>query len=323
MKSLVFLIFVIFSSKLFAFMPITTDSRIKTIIYSPTEIFKLKFHRHFQSYIEFPQDEKFKVISIGDNYSFDVKQVENRLFVRPKMSGSLTNMTIITSKRAYHFELHSSKEDINETDAELVYVAKFYYPDTAYDYMQSIRLKKPLQEYKLDKVEEGQPRKMIAPITNNAKNNILHKGNLPGREMLFSAQSDQLKPPSLVPANHTPQNGRLGSDVLYNYAYSMSGSESDIMPVKVFDDGINTYFEFNASTLPDIYIVTEDNKLVLANYVVDGGVVIVNKVGKVFMLMDNINKICVFNDQAGSKPTNKDINIQDNLSMEDDFSYMK
>lgn len=323
MKSLVFLTFVIFSSKLFAFMPITTDSRIKTIIYSPTEIFKLKFHRHFQSYIEFPSDEKFKVISIGDNYSFDIKQVENRLFVRPKMSGSLTNMTIITSKRAYHFELYSSKEDINETDAELVYVAKFYYPDTAYDYMQSIRLKKPLQEYKLDKAKEEQPRKMIAPITNNIKNNVLYKGNLPGREMLFSAQSEQLKPPSLAPANHIPNNGRLGSDVLYNYAYSMSGSESDIMPVKVFDDGINTYFEFNASTLPDIYIVTEDKKLVLANYIVDSGVVIVNKVGKVFMLMDNINKICVFNNQAWSKPTNKDVNIKDNLSIEDDFSYMK
>ena len=322
MKSLVFLICVIFSSKLFAFMPITTDSRIKTIIYSPTEIFKLKFHRHFQSYIEFPQDEKFKVISIGDNYSFDVKQVENRLFVRPKMSGSLTNMTIITSKRAYHFELHSSKEDINETDAELVYVAKFYYPDTAYDYMQSIRLKKPLQEYQLDKVEKEQPRKMIVPITNNIKGDVLHKGSLPSREMLFSAQNEQLKPPSLAPANNIPHNG-LGSDVLYNYAYSMSGSESDIMPVKVFDDGINTYFEFNASTLPDIYIVTEDKKLVLANYVVDGGVVIVNNVGKVFMLMDNLNEICVFNDQAGSKPTNKDINIQDNLSMEAGFSYMK
>lgn len=310
-RILLFFLYILSFSNVMAFMPITTDARIKTIIYSPTEIFKLKFHPHFQSYIEFPIEEKFKVISIGDNYSFEVNQVENRLFIRPKLAKALTNMTIITSKRAYHFELYSSDKDIYETDAELVYVAKFYYPDQAYDFMQTVRLKKPLEQYKIDQfiAEQNSNKQNIPePINNDSENMIDNYHNVPF--------ADKEKPIS-----NESMSSNIAQNQFYNYAYSMTGIESQIMPLKVFDDGINTYIEFNRNILPDIYLIDENNNAKLAEYSVDQSLVVINKVTDRFMVMDNINKICIYNDnynQASPKA-----GTEDSLNLNQNLLYMK
>ena len=38
--------------------PVTTDSRIKTIVFNENEVYQLKFHYGFQSFIEFSEDEE-------------------------------------------------------------------------------------------------------------------------------------------------------------------------------------------------------------------------------------------------------------------------
>src|SRR5690606_34865584 len=38
--------------------PITTDSRIKTLVYNANEVYQLKFHYGYQSFIEFSNDEE-------------------------------------------------------------------------------------------------------------------------------------------------------------------------------------------------------------------------------------------------------------------------
>ena len=46
--------------------PINIDSRIKTLIYNPNEIYTLNLKMGFQSIIEFSIDESVELISIGD-----------------------------------------------------------------------------------------------------------------------------------------------------------------------------------------------------------------------------------------------------------------
>lgn len=108
-------------------MPLTSDSRIKTYIYSPNDVYLLVLHHGFQSHIEFAKGEVIETMTLGDTFAWKITPVENRLFIKPMEKNIHTNMTIITNKRTYQFDL-VSKELENGHEKDLVYVVRFYYP---------------------------------------------------------------------------------------------------------------------------------------------------------------------------------------------------
>ena len=108
-------------------LSITTDSRIKTYIYNPNEVYLLVVHYGFQSQIEFSKGEEVKTISLGDSYAWKITPLENRLFIKPMEKNIRTNMTILTNKRSYQFDIVAKELD-GEEDQDLVYVVRFYYP---------------------------------------------------------------------------------------------------------------------------------------------------------------------------------------------------
>jgi type IV secretion system protein VirB9 len=106
---------------------ITTDNRIKTYVYNPNEVYLLVVHSGFQSQIEFAKGEEVKTISLGDAYAWKISPLENRLFVKPLEKNIRTNMTILTNKRSYQFDI-VARELEGDDDQDLVYVVRFYYP---------------------------------------------------------------------------------------------------------------------------------------------------------------------------------------------------
>lgn len=109
-------------------MSVTTDSRIKTYIYNPNEIYLLVVHTGFQSHIEFAKGESIETISMGDSYAWKITPLENRLFIKPMEKNIRTNMTILTNRRTYQFDIVARDLD-GEDDKDLVYVVRFYYPN--------------------------------------------------------------------------------------------------------------------------------------------------------------------------------------------------
>jgi type IV secretion system protein VirB9 len=106
---------------------LTTDSRIKTYFYSQNEVYLLVLHYGFQSHIEFGKGETIETITLGDSYAWKITPLGNRLFIKPMERDIRTNMTIITDKRTYQFDIVSKElEDGEEKD--LVYVIRFQYP---------------------------------------------------------------------------------------------------------------------------------------------------------------------------------------------------
>ena len=106
---------------------LTTDSRIKTYFYSPNEVYLFVLHYGFQSHIEFGKGETIETITLGDSYAWKITPLGNRLFIKPMERDIRTNMTIITDKRTYQFDIVSKElEDGEEKD--LVYVIRFQYP---------------------------------------------------------------------------------------------------------------------------------------------------------------------------------------------------
>ncbi|MDX1924645.1 MAG: TrbG/VirB9 family P-type conjugative transfer protein [Rickettsiaceae bacterium] len=134
MKFLYTLLFVlicnIFSMQSFAFeedLPITQDTRIKTYVYNPSEVYLLLLHFGYQSHVEFASGESVQTISLGETFAWKITPLGNRLFIRPLEKNIKTNMTVITNKRTYQFDLVAKELEDGEEE-ELVYQIKFFYP---------------------------------------------------------------------------------------------------------------------------------------------------------------------------------------------------
>jgi type IV secretion system protein VirB9 len=110
-------------------LQLTTDSRIKSYVYNPNEVYLLVLHFGFQSNIEFAKGEKVQTISLGDTYAWRITPLDNMLFIKPLEKNIRTNMTIITNKRKYQFDLVAKMFEEGEEE-DLVYLIRFYYPKT-------------------------------------------------------------------------------------------------------------------------------------------------------------------------------------------------
>lgn len=112
--------------------PIATDRRIRTVRYSPNEVYQFIGHYGYQSSIEFDTEEKIETVSIGDSVAWMVNPAENRLFLKPIEQNATTNLTVITDQRTYFFELHAEETNNIRAD-DMVFTVRFVYPqnDTA------------------------------------------------------------------------------------------------------------------------------------------------------------------------------------------------
>ncbi len=116
-------------------LAITTDNRIKTYIHNPNEVYLLVLHFGFQSSIEFAKNEEIQNIVLGESYAWKITPLANRLFIKPLEKNIRTNMTIITNKRTYQFDV-VSKELEEGREKDLVYVVRFYYPKKGFSTTQ-------------------------------------------------------------------------------------------------------------------------------------------------------------------------------------------
>ncbi len=104
------------------------DSRIRVMVYSPDDVFKFTGYYNYQASIELAKDEEVQSISMGDTTGWQIIPSGNRIFLKPVDDDATTNMTLITNKRTYYFELYADHaQDIRDPD--MVFNVKFIYPD--------------------------------------------------------------------------------------------------------------------------------------------------------------------------------------------------
>lgn len=114
--------------QLSADQPITMDSRIKTYIYNPNEVFPVILHYGYHTHIDLPKNEYIKNIIIGNPVDWEINSKNNQIFLQTHSKSAHTNMTVITSKRTYEFDL-IARPHSRENDYELAYAIKFFYPE--------------------------------------------------------------------------------------------------------------------------------------------------------------------------------------------------
>jgi len=82
----------------------------------------------------------------------------------------------------------------------------------------------------------------------------------------------------------------------WNLEYSYAGNTS-IVPVRTFDDGEFTYFQFQSKVdFPAIFLVSEDGSESIVNFHVSDKYVVVHKIARQFILRDGAKATCIYND---------------------------
>src|SRR5215472_13890468 len=87
----------------------TVDARIRVLIYATDEVYRLKGFVGYQIDLEFESGETFVGLGTGDLDSLTFAAQENHLFLKPRAGGATTNLTVLTTRRTYHFDYSTSE----------------------------------------------------------------------------------------------------------------------------------------------------------------------------------------------------------------------
>lgn len=101
------------------------DPRLVTRKYSPDEVVRIDGRPGVQAAITFDEGEHIENVAIGDSNAWQVtpNKRADALFVKPLAANARSNMTVITDRHTYYFDLVASSQ------ARPLYVLRFSYPD--------------------------------------------------------------------------------------------------------------------------------------------------------------------------------------------------
>ena len=101
------------------------DAHVQSVEYDPEQVVVLRVALGFALTIEFSADERIENVSVGNGAVWQA--APNRrgdlLFVKPMQGAALTNLTVVTDSRRYHFSL----EPAYGPDPSLPYSVRFTY----------------------------------------------------------------------------------------------------------------------------------------------------------------------------------------------------
>lgn len=101
------------------------DNRLRTLVYNSNAVVRVEGRVKVQTTIKFAPDEVIENVAIGDSAAWQVQpnKAQSILFVKPLEPAARTNMTVVTDRRTYLFDLISSPRN------SALYVLQFRYPE--------------------------------------------------------------------------------------------------------------------------------------------------------------------------------------------------
>ena len=220
-----------------------SDGRFKYWTYQKNGVYYYEGYYMHPSYIQFNPGERLQSIYLPKPSSWSMKRSENRLFLMPVEEDAETTMTVMTTERAYFFELHA-RTATGPFDPDVTFVTRFRYNSAG-----------------------GGGNSADGSDENTIIQYVTNKG---------------------VDLTKTEN---------YNFNYTVSG-DYVITPIKVFDDGKLTYFEFRdkGGITPAIFKVDAEGFESFVNFRVVNEYVAVEGISSVFTLRHGKDTVCVFNE---------------------------
>lgn len=263
--------------------PVITDSRIKTFVYNENEVFSVTTHYGYQSNVEFGDHETIDTVSVGDRVAWQIIPAGRRLFIRAMEENAHTNMTIVTNKRAYQFDLRSSSSNATFGSEELTYVVRFFYPD--------------------DLKNRGvMPASYMAPAPSFSASTPSYAPPMPTSYSPPTYTPPAYSAPAYTQPAYTPPAPAWQaptSAAPMNYKYTYSGP-NEVAPVKIYDDGRTTYFKFRSANAPRFAVITSrGEELTVPARQLEPGLYAVDIVAARFSVRENNTQVVVYNESNG------------------------
>jgi type IV secretion system protein VirB9 len=113
-------------------IPGSLDTRIRTAIYNPDEVYRVTGRVGYQLSLEFGADESFVGLAAGDGEALAFESQGNHLFLKPRATRVVTNLTILTTRHHYYLEYRVEAAHIdpegNTYSPDPFYALRFSYP---------------------------------------------------------------------------------------------------------------------------------------------------------------------------------------------------
>jgi type IV secretion system protein VirB9 len=103
------------------------DPRIRVADYDPGQVYVLQGRVGYQIDLQFDAEETFMGLAAGDIEGLTFVAQGSHLFLKPKATGVVTNLTVLTSIRQYQFE-YSVQPPSSAGRTPGMYVVRFRYP---------------------------------------------------------------------------------------------------------------------------------------------------------------------------------------------------
>lgn len=102
----------------------STDQRIRQVTYNPSEVYEVTGSYRLTTTIEFERGETVQYLTLGDTIAWQAHPMAHRVHLKPVEPRAVTNLTVVTDRRAYYFRLtsNSPKDKLDAT-----YLLRFNY----------------------------------------------------------------------------------------------------------------------------------------------------------------------------------------------------
>jgi type IV secretion system protein VirB9 len=108
------------------------DGRLRALTYNAGQVYRLHGYVGYQVDLEFEAGESFVGLGAGDVEGISFASQANHLFLKPRAPRVRTNLTVLTTRRSYHFEYEvASAAGPDPHDPDLVYGLRFLYAPVA------------------------------------------------------------------------------------------------------------------------------------------------------------------------------------------------
>ncbi len=117
-------------------VPAMADTRLQERFYNPNEVVTIRGRVKVQATIQFGDEERIENVAVGDSTAWQItpNKRASLLFVKPLSPAAKTNMTVVTNKHTYLFDLVANPKN------RPLYVLKFTYPAPEVDPAEEARL---------------------------------------------------------------------------------------------------------------------------------------------------------------------------------------
>lgn len=260
---------------LLASLPVAAqDARLVDVPYQEREVVKIDSKLGIQATVAFEDGELIENVAVGDaeNWQITPNKRADLLFVKPLEATARTNMTVVTNRRTYFFDLVATPK------SDPVYMLSF-----TYGQVPGVASAEATPEFS-EAFEQ-----MGAPATGMAKIESLRQ------ELLAGAATENVAPPASAGPVEGASADQAVDPAMLNFAWREGGSRR-LIPARVYDDGTSTYLLWGeGQDVPSILLEGADGTEQPAEYSLRGNTIVLAQVPERILLRNGSSRASLEN----------------------------